>query len=322
MSRRAPKQPNRTNPGNPLLSGSDVYWASAGYNQRLFLMFRQQIIDLALTRFRWVGLPPTCDPRYLEWTLLFQGCATIAHPKSDPGRWYSTQVAYDSPLNVYDNPTSWHSIGNNGWRFSANVHSGAIVWDNLLRVPVTDWLDIYARELVDIMRTKQMNRMHQKVPYILKGDQSKAFDMTNLYKQIAGGEPAVLATNGIDAISMDVLKTDVPYLGAELQAEWQNIWNAVYTTLGINNLPFKAERQIEDEVRSMTMPTTLMALNPLQARRQALSRLRHIAPDVFGDAQVVWNDDNESQNFRYEHNEMARIEHKEDSDESDSDFMA
>ena len=77
MARRAPKQ------SNPLMRGNDIYWASAAYNQRLFIMFRQQIIDLALTRFRWVNLPPTCDSRYLEWTLLFQGCATIAHPKSD-----------------------------------------------------------------------------------------------------------------------------------------------------------------------------------------------------------------------------------------------
>lgn len=319
MARRAPKQPN------PLMRGNDIYWASASYNQRLFIMFRQQIIDLALTRFRWVNLPPTCDSRYLEWTLLFQGCATIAHPKSDPNRWYSTQVAYDSPLNVYDNPTRWKSIGNNGWRFGANIHSGAIVWDNMLRMPINDWIDIYARELVDVMRTKQMNRMHQKIPYILKGDQSKAFDMTNLYKQIAGGEPAVLTTNGIDAISVDVLKTDVPYLGAELQTEWENIWNAIYTMLGIDNLPFKSERQIEAEVKSMTMPTTLMALNPLQSRRQALRKLRHIAPDVFNETQVVWNDDNESENYRFEHNVMAQIEHldgKGGDDESDTDIMA
>lgn len=295
---------------SPLWAGNDCYWANAGYNMRLFQMFRQQIIDLALTRFRWVNLPKTCDARYIEWTLLFQGCATIAHPRSDPKRWYSTQVAYDSPLNVYDNPTSWRSIGNNGWRFSANVHSGAIVWDNMLRVPICDWIDIYARELVDVMRTKQLNRMHQKVPYILKGDQSKALDMTNLYKQIAGGEPAIIATNGIDAISVDVLKTDVPYLGKDLQSEWENIWNAVYTCLGIDNLPFKSERQIEAEVKSMTMPTTLMALNPLQCRRDALKHLRRIAPDTFGDVQVVWNDDNESENYRYAHNVMAQIEHE------------
>lgn len=305
MSRKR-NTPNRSYMHN----GSPVYWANAAYNERVYMMFRNQILNLAMTRFRWDGLPKTCDSRYLEWTLLFQGCATIAHPPKDARNYYSTQVAYDSQLNVYDNPTKWLSIGNNGWRFNVNQHNGAIVWDNIMRIPITDWLDIWARELTDLMRTKQTNRMHQKIPYILKGDQSKVFDMTNLYKQIAGGEPAIIATNGLDAISVDVLKTDVPYLGEELQTEWENIWNSIYTMLGIDNLPFKAERQIEAEVKSMTMPTTLMALNPLQCRRTALEHLRNIAPETFGDAQVVWNDDYESENYRYTHNIMAQIEHE------------
>ena len=306
MARRSPRQFK-----NPLMDGSEAYWASAAYNQRMFTMFRNQIIGLAMSRFRWTNLPSTCDVRYLEWCLLFQGCATIAHPKSDTSRWYSTQVAYDSPLNVYDNPTSWRSLGNNGWNFTADVHTGVVVWDNLVRTPILNSIDVYARELVDIMRTKQLNRMHQKIPYVLKGDQSKAFDMQNLYKQIAGGEPAVLTTNGIDAITVDVLNTNVPYLGKELQSEWENTWNAVYTMLGIDNLPFKSERQIEAEVKSMTMPTTLMALNPLECRRDAVNKLKRLDSTVFEDVQVVWNDDFESENHRFETNIMAQLEHAE-----------
>lgn len=303
MSRRMQKQ-------NPLMIGDDFYWSSAAYNQRMYRMFREQIINLALSRFKWVGLPKTCDARYLEYTLLFQGVATIAHTKKQPNTYYSTMVAYDSPLNVYDNPTHWLSIGNNGWRFNANTHSGTLVWDTMLRIPITNWIDIYSRELVDVWRTKQINRLHQKVPFIIQGDQTKKLDMINIYKQIAGGEPAIIATNGLENMKIDVLKIDVPYLGDELQTEWQNIWNCVYTMLGIDNVPFKAERQVAEEIKSMTMPSSLMALNPLESRRQAIKKLKHIDPITFADTQVVWNEDDDTANYRYDNNIMAQLEHE------------
>lgn len=303
MSRRMQRR-------NPLMIGDDVYWSSAAYNQRMYQMFREQIINLALSRFKWVGLPKTCDARYLEYTLLFQGVATIAHTKKQSKTYYSTMVAYDSPLNVYDNPTHWLSIGNNGWRFNANTHSGALVWDNMLRIPITNWVDIYARELVDVWRTKQINRLHQKVPFIIQGDQTKKLDMINIYKQIAGGEPAIIATNGLENMKIDVLKIDAPYLGDELQTEWQNIWNCIYTMLGIDNVPFKAERQVAEEIKSMTMPCSLMALNPLESRRQAIKKLKHIDSTTFADTQVVWNEDDDTANFRYENNIMAQLEHE------------
>lgn len=302
---------------NGLLWGNDTYWATGAYNTRLFQMYRQQIMELALVRFRWVNLPESCDERYLEWTLLTQGIATIAYPRKQPGVFYSTQVAYASPLNVYDNPTRWQSIGNNGWRFTASNRTGVLVWDNRYRIPIIDWVDIWARELVDIMRTMQMNRMHQKIPFILKGPQEKRLDMINLYKQVAGGEPAVIATNGIETIDMSVLKTDVPYLGAELFSAWQNQWNTIYQGLGIDNLPFKQERQIEDEVKSQTMPTQLMALNPLEARREACHKLNERFPQYFPEPlDVVWRQDNESDNYNLLHNLETQLEEDDSNDQS------
>lgn len=302
-----------------LMWGNDQYWATGAYNTRLFQMYRQQIFELAMSRFKWVGLPATIDARYLEWTLMTQGVATIAHPRKQPNIFYGTQVAYDAPLNVYDNPTHWMSIGNNGWRFSVRPSRGVLVWDNQYRVPIMDWVDLWARELVDIRRTMQINRMHQKIPYILKGPQEKKLDMTNLYKQIAGGEPAILATNGIEAIDVDVLKTDVPFLGAELYTALENQWNEIYMGLGIPNLPFKQERQIEDEVKSQTAPSSLMALNPLDSRRHALDTLRRKWPAVFDDCDIVWNQDNRSDNYNWMNNIPEQMEADNDGETVDAD---
>ena len=62
------------------MPGSDVYFQSAAFNIRVYEMYRQWLISLALNRFKWLNLPASCDERYLEWCLFFNGMATLAHP--------------------------------------------------------------------------------------------------------------------------------------------------------------------------------------------------------------------------------------------------
>lgn len=283
------------------------YWQSADFNQRLCNGFRTQILNIAMARFKWVNLPATCDERFLEWTLLTQGVATIAHPRRGSRRdcFYSTQAVVQDFPNVYDNPTKWDSFGNNGWRFGVDGSNGVLIWDNLTRLPVLDMLELYARELTDIMRTKQLNRQHQKIPFIITGSQDQKLDMLNLYKMVDGGEPAILATNAMSTIDFKALKTDVPFLGNELQEEILNVWNNIYTLLGIDNMPFKAERQIQDEVNSAIEPCELMALSPLSARREACRKLNErFEPFIEKPIDVVWRRDNASDNYNFANNSV------------------
>ena len=296
---------------------SDMYWQSPSFTNRVYTMYRNQILSLALTRFEWHNLPPTCNARFLEWTLLTQGQATIAFPKDQPGVFYSTQVSWNSPPNVYDNPASWQSIGNNGWRFVAGPTQGVVVWDNLLRAPILDAIDLQARELTDLTRTEQINRLHQKTPYILTGPQDKKIDMTNLWKQIAGGEPAVIGTDGLSQIEISAIKTDVPYLASEIDAAIQNTWTRIYQLLGIDAMPFKQERQIEDEVISQQAPSSMQALGFLSARREAADVLNTRFEQYLTEPiTVTMREDWESDNFNMTHNLKDRIE-AEDGDLTD-----
>lgn len=275
------------------------YWQSNAYNQQLFIAFRTQIINLALTRFKWVNLPATCDARFIEWTLLFNGIATIAKPKNK-NAWYSTQATINGHINVYDNPVSWKSFGNNGWMFDVTPQNGVLVYDNLARQPIMPILDIYARDLVDIMRTKQLNRQHQKMPFILTGSQDQKLDMTNLYKQIDGGEPAIIATDALNTIEFKALNTGVNYLGEQLQNELNNVWRLIYTVLGIENIPLKSERQVENEVNINAEPADKHALSPLMARREACKRLNNrFEPFLTEPISVVWREDVLSNNYNY-----------------------
>lgn len=294
---------------------ADLYWQSASYNSRIFLYYKQQIIKIALARFKWVNLPPTCDQRYLELTLLMQGIATIAYPKKQEGVFYSTQVAQASPPNVYDNPTKWASIGNNGWQFSCDNSNGVIVWDNQMRTPLMQSINLWAQELADIRRTKQINRLHAKTPYIIKCPQEQEQQSVNLFKQISGGEPAIIASNGMSNIDVDVIKTDVPFLAEELTTEELNTWQQIYNMLGVENLTFKAERMVSDEVNKRDEPASFMLLDSLNCRRQACDELnRRFSEYLSAPIQCIKANDNISNNYDFLH-DLSKTKEGETSDE-------
>ena len=106
------------------------------------------------------------------------------------------------------------------------------------------------------------------------------------------------AIRELEAYKLDM---NQPYIGAELTAAEQNVWNRIYTMLGISSVTFKTERMIEDEVDSLSEPTRMQALSGLVERRRAADRLNK----AFGmDVHVVWRKDTESDNI----NTLASIQ--------------
>lgn len=310
MSRRGGKKRTKPNPyaqNYPALHG--MYWQSQTYNQRLVNMYRNTIVQMAMSRFKWLNLPPNCDERFLEWTLLYEGVATIAFPKDRAGEFYSTRATFDSKPNVYDNFTKWRSTGNNGWNFYCNYKNGVLVWDNNTRYPLMSGIMIKAQELAHIQLTKEMNRFHQQIPWILKGPQSKKQDLINITKQVAGGEQAIIALDSFGDIEVDALMTNVPFIGNELAQDEKNTWNDVYHMLGIENSTLKMERQTQDEINAQRQPTTMVALASISERRKAADYLNeHFGQYLMAPIEVVWNDDLISHNYNFLHNDQAQME--------------
>lgn len=289
MSRR------RQQPRNRCGFMGEVYWGTEDYNRRLYEAYLNQVFQLAIARFEWRGLPATVDPIWLERTILCKGVATIAQPIKGRkrGLWYAAKMVTDGELNVYDRPSRWIAYSRELLRFKVTPKNGVIIYDNDTRTPILDALDLAVRELVDIQKTKQVNRFHQKVPYILVTDPDTELSADNLLLNIMSGQPATIANRGITNIETYPLQTQVPYLGAELTAAEQNVWNRIYTMLGIANVTYKSERMIEDEVRSMSEPATMMALSGLIERRRAADMLSDLTGQ---EVNVIWRRDNLSEN--------------------------
>lgn len=308
MSHRGGKKRNRCST-YPVRKGFGLnYWGTQDYNQRLYNYYRDIMLKMATNRFKWVNLPKSCNARYLNFILATEGVATIAFPTKMRGTFFSTKAVLKGVPNVYDEYPEWESFGNNGWRFDCTPENGVLVWDNTTRFPIMESIDLYATELVHIRMTKNMNRFHQQIPYILRGPQEKRYDMENLMKQVAGGELAIIATDGISTIETDAIQTNVPYIGEQLTADEQSVWNRIYTMMGIENTPFKSERQTEDEVRAQKSPAQIVRMSTLSCLRDACDKLNsRFGEYLDGEIGVVWNQDNISENWNLMHNDLALI---------------
>lgn len=305
--RRGYKQKKPFRPGQQA-----TYWQTEAYNQQLFNMFQNDLIELALSRFRWVGLPETCNERYLEWTLLTEGAATLAYPSLTSETLLSLKCVQQGAPNMYDEPRSWRALGATGkTNFMCNWTNGVWIWENSTRYPLMVKINIWARELADIMRTKQINRYHMRMPLVITGPQDRAFDVQNFYKNIANGEPFVLAYDNFSDIQTSATMPERAreYIGDKLQAEWSNTWDAIYRELGIDSIPFKEERMIEDEVNSTMQPTELARLSPLTTRRAACDKLNARFGDrLAAPITVVWARDNITDNYDLRHRYDTLIE--------------
>lgn len=272
--------------------GSSTFWQSAWMNDQAFMTYRLWILTLAVNRFRWTGLPDTCDPRFLEETLALQGVATISTP---PGGtvWTSTQAVTDGTPNLYMTPRRWRSFGVDGFGYDVTPSNGVLVYASRLRTPFpTGMIDMYARRLADYDRAADTNVKQQQRPWLITAPSEKVSDLVQVYKQAAGGEPAILGLKGLASdVQVEAFGMPVDLIVNELDDGKRRIWNDVYSLLGIENLTQKAERMIQDEVLAESVPTSLMALDGLEARREAARVLN----SRFGmDVHVSWAYDDET----------------------------
>ena len=292
---------NRTKRGDFL---GDHFWETASYNSRTFQKNFDLLLSLAVNRFRWVGLPDTCDSRYWEKVLHRNGMGTLSFDASQPTQIFTTLQAMPyGEYNMYGIPTRWRAVGYNGLTdYECGNDNGVLCYYSNSRISPWNALEIYARKMTHYERTEDVNLSQQMKPFIGIAPQEKKLELVNLLKQVEGGEPVILGDSGLQKLvdNVSVIDTKVPIITEELARSNQNVLNQALLYLGIPHLAFeKGERMIEDEARANTAPTNIMLLDCLKARRDFCETANRKF-DL--DLHVYFNDDFESYNFNYANN--------------------
>lgn len=295
---------------------ADNFWQSGNFNKRAYAKNLDMLFGLAMNRFRWEGLPDTCDARFLEKQLHKNGLATICHDVATPDIWESLIAMPEGEYNKYGIPTKWRAVGWNpaDTGYEVTPVNGELVFYSWTRLNIWSALGMYARKLAHYERTEDINLTHQMKPWVfVTQDRAQKLQVENLLTQTMGGEPAVIVNQpGMAMIdSITAIDTRVELVVEQLARGYQNVLNNALMFLGIPHLAFeKGERMIEQEALANTAPTNTLLMNCLQARRDACKRLRQIDPVRFADLNVYFNDDWESYNFNYVNNVEAQAQDK------------
>lgn len=275
------------------LSGFSRFVTNPTKNRKAIIqrMLMRQIGAIAVARFKWVNLPKTVDPRFLEMTLA-RNALSIFFYSFELGRFLSLQGHGVGQPDMQDNYQHFRVYGN-AYTPVKPLHLDFCVpvWANDFRVPDWDIVLIYASRLAEIDTTLEINTKQARRTKIITVDENRRLSYDNIVKQIDEGNPAIKVTEDIlkdNAIQALDLGVD-PDAITNLHIYRRRVWDELMGALGINNANTdKKERTNADEVNANNDQVAAVRFANLHARKFAVAQIN----DKFGlDIDVMYASD-------------------------------
>lgn len=245
---------------------------SAFLNNRAYTYYMTRFSELALSVFKWEGLPDSIDERFLELTLYSDGQAVFF--KDEVLGFLCLQAAVNGPFDVYRIPIRRRAYAANGYQKQLDRTDSVIIWNNKLHTNTEPDMLVFARRLWDLDRTIEVNARAQKTPVLLQGPEEKRLTLINAYKEYDGNAPVIMANKTLNPEDFSVLNTEAPFVGDKLYQLKTQIWNEALTYLGISNLTIQKRERVNTDEVARSMGGTLASRNArLEARRQACKEI-------------------------------------------------
>ena len=249
---------------------------------RLERMYLRVLQELAVNRFKWLGLPDSVNERFLEYTLMRRGLV-VMYFDTDYDEYLALQGAGAGPLNMYDDPTSFRVTGNSTFVGKTVDASDCVpIWANVLRVPDWDIIMTYAKKLASIDRTIDINLRNARRSRVIVTDETGQLSAQNINNQIDSGSPVITVNNTGYAMMEHWTAFDLgihPDQIVNLQTSRQRIWNECMGLMGINFAnQDKRERLVSAEVGANDEQIDSMKNVILAERQRAVRQMN----DKFG----------------------------------------
>lgn len=289
-------------------TGSGFYANPAINRERdIIQILTNTLIDMALNRFRWTGIPETWDQRFLETQLLVQGLAVVYWDKD-----YDSLLALRGSgmgyVNMIDNPVSFTVIGPGAsvdpttdveaslfntktlGAYQAMVHRRkgeeypakdkcVPVWNNYTRTGDLPIIRMYASRLAMIDRTLEINTKAARRNKVIKGTPNTQLSMVNFARQLDQGDELLQVTGVMEDMQfIEALDLGVtPDAYEKLGVHRTRVWNECMIMLGIDSAnQEKKERMVAAEVSANDSQADAIKLKSLKARREAVDQINKI----------------------------------------------
>lgn len=225
-------------------------WQSAYINTTTFWVWYERLKNIALNCYEWENLPPSIDQRFLELMLFERGYCLFFQDKA-LDVFLCLPCTLSGKWNIYNIPVTRRAWANNGYQATRTNLNSILIFTNYLHTSLEEVCTLFAGRLYEIERTIDVNVKAQKTPLLISSDESARLSMKNLYMNYDGNEPVHFTTKAITPDTIQVLKTDAPYVADKLQNLKHQYFNEWLSYLGIENSnEDKKERMVANEVGS------------------------------------------------------------------------
>jgi hypothetical protein len=241
-----------------------------------------RLYNIAISRFEWLNLPDTCNEKFIEQVLFFNGFM-VGYKDTALNSFLIMPCTNNSVLDIFGYPAKVNAYGYNGY-MAQNLTpytitlgqeptraDAALLYANYSRCPDLPAVLYFARKLTKIDRTIDVNINVQKTPYIISCGENQRLTVANMFKQVDNFEPAIITTkfyglNGEKPINVMDLKP--PFVADKMQILKRQVYQEALTYLGIEaNTSEKAERQVTEELTANMGETESMRQSPLASRK-------------------------------------------------------
>ena len=242
-----------------------------------------RLYNMAISRFEWLNLPDTCNEKFIEQVLFFNGFM-VGYKDTALNSYLIMPCTNNSVLDIFGYPAKVNAYGYNGYmaqnltpytitlgQETTNADA-ALLYANYSRCPDLPAVLYFARKLTKIDRTIDVNINVQKTPYIISCVENQRLTVANMFKQVDNFEPAIMTTkfyglNGEKPIN--VMDLNPPFVADKMQVLKRQVYQEALTYLGIEaNTSEKAERQVTEELTANMGETESMRQSPLASRKQ------------------------------------------------------
>ena len=133
-------------------------------NDQTYIDYLERMKKRCLSMFEWENLPPSCNARFLEMCLYYNGQATFLY--DDELGYINTMCADGGYINIYGLPTelNCYSYRFNQRRSLYMTDTGEekgkeciLVMNNYERVPTASTVTLFAYRLAEAQRTADVN---------------------------------------------------------------------------------------------------------------------------------------------------------------------
>lgn len=251
------------------------------YNKQIRTISDQYLnrfINIAIGSWKWLNLPETIDPQFLEWTLLTRPITFFRDPVIGMCALPYNIVGRTS---IYNKPLKWKPFASNGTQFDVLDNTNAVIcYPSLFYSDKLAILRMYADRIAEIEYNRITNIRACRTPPMIICPEEKVLEMKNMYNQWDGNKPCIIGESDYRN-NFTVLTTGAEYLADKFQVEQLGYWTEAMLFLGITTASVsKSERQTAEEISATKGDVIASRYSAYEARKQACAKINEIFGDI------------------------------------------